>query len=237
MQLVNVNELPFLADDTNSVPENSTTGAYVGPCLMVEDSDHGDVLVYSVVWRSHANLFLVDAATGQLGVRDPVMGFEALSMYTMKVQVKDSGEGRLKAVGTVQIMVTDANEALRYVDTFRRAVEENSAVGKSLGDTLQFDDPEGDSLTARIVYTSTPGMTFVAIPMGSRVAKAVLDHGTHPTYTEGIEVSGGSLWTCADVVINVLSLNEGLSWQPVAFCGREVAVGHGGGLKAGGLGP
>ena len=96
----------FEGGNDREVAENSPAGTAVGAPVTATDDD-GDTLTYSL---SGAAEFVIDPATGQIGVADgAALDYEATLSYTVTVSVSD-GRNNGDATATVTIAVTDVAE-------------------------------------------------------------------------------------------------------------------------------
>jgi hypothetical protein len=107
-----VNDAPVLADQILVVDENSVAGIPVGT-VSVSDPDAGDTHSYTILGGSGAGAFSIDAATGQIVVVDAsALDFETNPIFTLQVQVTDSGAPGLSDTANVTIQLNDLAESV-----------------------------------------------------------------------------------------------------------------------------
>ena len=101
---ININVAPTLWNDSTTLDENAPIGTEVFTLNGV-DSNNGDTLSYTIISWNTANVFSIDA--NKLKVNG-ALDYEALSGYTLVVQVKD--QFWLSATGSYTITLNDIDE-------------------------------------------------------------------------------------------------------------------------------
>lgn len=156
VNLTNVNEPPAFAGGTLSllVAENSLAGKLVGKAA-APDPDAGQTVAYAIVSGNTNGAFSIDG-TGSIRVANPAaIDFESsLTSFTLVVTATDSGTPALSATKTVQITVTNVNEAPVIVPA-TLTLAENSAAGTSVGTIAATDPDPGQTRTFAITGGNT----------------------------------------------------------------------------------
>lgn len=164
--LQDVNEQPLLEPNaTRWVYENASAGAIIGAALSggaagaaIRATDpEGSVLTYSIVSGDATGLFDIGILDGSLRVRaGNSLNFEAAGgqMYTLQVQVEDSGQpgngAKLRDTAPVIIRIGDSNDA-PTIGPQGFLLSENAAALTFVGACRAADEDAGDALSFRIV--------------------------------------------------------------------------------------
>lgn len=148
----NVNDPPVLNAATFTLAENSSNGTVVGT-LTLTDPDAGDSHTFTILSGNTGGAFSVNSATREIQVANTaVVDFETTPVFTLTIQVTDSGGQSSSAVFTIQL--TNINEsgasAVTDSDITADAVAENSAAGTVVGYTAFASDPDA---TDTILYS------------------------------------------------------------------------------------
>jgi VCBS repeat-containing protein len=118
--IADVNEPPiFTSGQVRTVAENSPVYTAVGDPLAATDEDSGQVMYFEIVTapgaQGSAALFGIAApsSSGQLQTTSSSFNYEAQRSFTVTVRVTDSAAGgaALSDTGTVEVLVTDVEEA------------------------------------------------------------------------------------------------------------------------------
>ena len=105
-----VNEIPQIANQSFTLPENSAPGTVAGDVLAT-DPDAGQNLTYAIMLGNTGNAFSINSSTGQLTVNSgPAINFEANHQFNLVVNVTDNGPGNLTSSANVTVFLTDINE-------------------------------------------------------------------------------------------------------------------------------
>jgi hypothetical protein len=111
VSLTNVNELPQIASQSFSVPENSAIGTLVGT-IVATDPDAGQTLTYSILSGNTSNAFAINASTGALTVANTTaLNYEVIPSFALVVNVQDNGTGNLSNQATVTVSLTNVNRS------------------------------------------------------------------------------------------------------------------------------
>ncbi len=181
VQVTDVNEAPAsLALSATKVKENVATGTAVGT-LSARDPE-GRTLTYKLT-DSAGGLFKL---SGNKLVTAKAIDYETLKSDKVTVEVTDAGG--LKTSKTFTISVTDVNEAPTSLSLSATKVNENVAVGTTVG-TLSARDPEGRTLTYKL--TDSAGGLF-KISGNKLVTAKAIDYEKVQKETVNVEVSDGT---------------------------------------------
>ncbi len=213
--ITDVNELPVIANQSFSTPENSVNGTVVGTVIS-SDPDLGanGSLSYAITGGTGSTAFAINAMTGQISVADASqLNFEATPSFALLVTVTDGGTPSLNATATITINLTNVNESPTDVlpNSFSINEQINTTGGRSLG-TLTVSDPDiSDSFT----LTIQPGGDASKFSIGGAGSKelilddGVLDFETKSSYTVTVRVrDAGGLTYDETLVVNVNNLND-----------------------------
>jgi hypothetical protein len=132
-----------------TMEENTTT---VGT-ITANDPD-GDTLSFSLNGGADRDLFTLDATTGTLAFQtapnyEIPTDSNGDNIYEVGVKVEDGNGGT--DIQTIQITVTDGNEAPSKIDLSNNAILENAAIGTSVGYLYSIDPDTTDSHTYTLV--------------------------------------------------------------------------------------
>lgn len=144
LTLQDVNDLPeFTSSNTATVSENETA---IGYTASASDQD-ADPVTFSIVGGADASLFSIDSQTGSLSFGAP-QNFEspndsdANNTYEVQIEASDGQGGT--AIQTVQVTVTDIDEAPVFSENgYSVSLAENSSAAISVSAI----DPEGSGVT------------------------------------------------------------------------------------------
>ncbi|MCG9129491.1 cadherin domain-containing protein [Candidatus Poribacteria bacterium] len=208
INITNVNEKPAFTDTSPTkrlIAENTATNQNIGSAVSATDPDSGDSLTYGLGGTDAAS-FSIDSNSGQLKTRSS-LDHEDDDTYTVIVTVSD--RDNLSASITVNISITDVNEAPSFTDgtSTTRSVAENTASGENIGSVVAATDPEEDSLTYTLGGTDASSFNIVSTS-GQLQTKGALDYETTTSYSVTITVSDDSLTDTITVTINVTDVNE-----------------------------
>jgi len=162
-----------------TISENAANGTVVGKVLL-DGQDPLKTLSYAVTGGNAAGVFTVDAATGEISVADnSPLDYETPRTFTLQVKLSESQS--VSTTQTLNIAVTDVNEAPTAIALDNVTVAEN-APGAAIG-TLTVSDPDaGDS------HSLTVDDARFEVVAGQLRLKAgeSLDHESEPTVTVNV---------------------------------------------------
>jgi VCBS repeat-containing protein len=205
-----LNEQPLIAPQSFNVNENSPNGTVVGT-VAASDPDSGQTLTYAITAGNTGSAFAINPSSGQITVANPI-DYEALSTYSLTVQVTDNGAGNLSQVATVTINVNDANEApVANAATF--SLNENSPNATSVGTVTASDPDSGQTLTFAITAGNTGGAFAINSATGEITVanSAAVNFETTPAFSLTVQVTDNGTPTLngsATVTINLNDVND-----------------------------
>jgi VCBS repeat-containing protein len=202
----NVNEAPFIANQTFSVSENSANGTMVGT-VVASDPDAGDTKSFSITAGNAGGAFNINTSTGVISVANgAALDFEAAAAFSLTVEVADGGG--LSSTATVTVNINNVNEAPFIADQ-SFPVNENSINGTPIG-TVAAGDPDAGSTLSYSITGANPG-GFVIDPVTGALSvgnSAAMNHEASPSFSFMVQVSDGALSASATVTVNVANVNE-----------------------------
>ena len=205
ISVTDVNEAPSFTESSpasRSVPENTSSGMNIGSAFDASDPDSGDSLTYGIGGTDAAS-FSIDSSTGQLKTKD-ALDHETKDAYEVTVFVSD--DDNLSASITVNISVTDVNEAPLFTESSpaSRSIAEETSAGMNIGDPVAATDPDGDSLTYSLSGTNSDAFSIVD-SSGQLQTKDALDYETKNTYTVIVTATddSGETNNSATITVNI----------------------------------
>ncbi len=174
------NRPPEIENQSFVVAEHVEAGAVIGK-VAGSDPEGGD-LVYSLVRNANPNrnpstAVQLDPTTGELTVRDPRdFDFELASQLVLTVRVAEPDPPSLSALATVEINITDANDAPIIAPIANIRTSDSSVQVTVLGVDPDADQDFVANTTFEIVSVRADGIT----PLQQAVfdARLVIDNGT-----------------------------------------------------------
>ena len=167
INITDVNEAPSFTENsptTRSIAENTVTDTNIGSAVSATDPDSGDSLTYGLGGTDAAS-FGIDSDTGQLKTKAS-LDHEDDDAYEVTVIVSD--DDNLSASITVNISITDVNEAPVFTDgaTATRSIAEDATSGTNIGSAVGATDPEGDTLSYTLGGTDASTFSIVSTSEG-----------------------------------------------------------------------
>jgi len=109
--VTDLNEPPVpIAPSSVDLAENSAVDSIVAT-LGVTDPDAGQMHTFAIAAGNDAGAFQIDAATGQITVRDAsLLDYESTTSFVLTISVTDSGAPPLSGTGTLTVVITDVDE-------------------------------------------------------------------------------------------------------------------------------
>ena len=203
INVTDVNEAPEFDPDEDvarTVAENTGPGENIGDPFTATDPDVGATLTY-VLSGTDADSFTIETVSGegQLKTKTGVTyDYETKAIYSVTVGVHDGkdadGDSDTATDATIDVIidVTDVNEAPEFPpnETGTRNVVENTDPNENIGNPVEAEDPENDSLTYTLGGTDAGSFNFVATS-GQLQTKDALDKETKSSYSVTVSVSDG----------------------------------------------
>ncbi|MDN5003916.1 VCBS domain-containing protein [Bradyrhizobium sp. GCM10027634] len=213
-----------IAISNATVAENSPAGTVVGT-LSDTDPDAGDGATFTLT-NDAGGLFAI--ANGALVTTAP-LDFEQAASYQVVVQVADTAGATFSK--TLQIGVTNVNEAPTDVTLSNASVLENAAAGTVVGTLGAIDPDAGDSAT--FTLTDNSGGLF-AISNGNLVTTAPLDFeqaASHQVTVRATDAGGLSY----DKTFTIATINVNEAPTAVLLSNASVAENSAAGTVVGAL--
>ena len=147
VNLQDKNEASPVADDaTFSIEENADAGTVLGT-ITASDADSQQVLSYRIAGGNVGDAFSINAASGEITVRNPgSIDAETIPQFLLLIVVSDSGFPVLSDTSTVTVNVQGVNEAPIAITLDHDVVTEH-VPGASVGLVSVVDFDSGDPHT------------------------------------------------------------------------------------------
>ncbi|MFI4892488.1 MAG: cadherin domain-containing protein, partial [Phycisphaerales bacterium JB058] len=191
-----------------SVAENAEPGTYVGTAT-ASDQDAGDSHSYELVGDAEGR-FTIDPDTGVVTVADGAeLDHESVSSHEITIRVTDAqGETYDE---TLEVSVTDVNEAPTEVAFAGGTVAENSAAGTVVG-TVSVADPDADDAHSYTLVDDADGRFTINAEGQITVAEgADLNYEAENAHQVTVRVTDESGETVEEVIdITVANVMETL---------------------------
>jgi VCBS repeat-containing protein len=120
-----VNDAPVVDAAAFSVPEDAAVGTVVGT-VTFSDPDTGQTHTFAITAGNTGGAFAIGATSGEITVA-AALDFETLAAYSLTVEVTDDGAPALSGSNTVEITVTDVDDAPVAVDDAATVTEDDPA--------------------------------------------------------------------------------------------------------------
>jgi VCBS repeat-containing protein len=235
VSVLDANDAPALTDQTRTVPEIAAAGTAVGSPVTWSDPDTfaSTALAwftptFSIVAGNDRSVFQINSTTGQLSVAaggGALLDFEDSNANRYNVLVRVTDGGGLSAQGTVQVQVTDVNEAPFFTDaSLARSIDENCprstrAAGDNVGSPILANDRDAgqaSTLSFSITGGNALGYFSVVATGASRgqiqvtaTGASALDFETAPRYNLSVTVTdSGALTATSVVAVSLINRNE-----------------------------
>ncbi|MBL7104904.1 MAG: cadherin domain-containing protein [Bacteroidales bacterium] len=212
VNLIDVNEVPNIDDQSFAIDENSPSGQQAGT-IIATDPDNGQTLTYTITAGNTSGAFQIGSTSGVITVANSsALDYETNPVFSLTVEVQDNGQGNLTDQATVTVNLTDVNEVPNIEDQ-SFAIDENTPNGQQAGTIIATDPDNGQTLT----YTITAGNTSGAFQIGSTSGvltvanSSVLDYETNPVFNLTVQVQDnglGNLTDQATITVNLTDVNE-----------------------------
>jgi len=196
-----------LALSRTDVDEGLPAGSAVGT-FSVTDVDADDTHTYSLVPDPDDGDNAAFQIVGNALQTRVVLDHAARSSYTIGVRATDGG--RLYTEAQFTITVNDVNSAPTDISLTAPAVQENAAIGTTVGTLSAVDADSGDAHTFTLVAGAgdSDNASF-AIQDSALVTAAVFDYEARSAYSVRVQASDGHGGTYAKAfAIDVSNVNE-----------------------------
>ncbi|MGB7324456.1 MAG: VCBS domain-containing protein [Rubripirellula sp.] len=219
INLNDVNEFnvttPIDSDATvNSVNENAANGTTVGITALATDADATtNTVTYSLDDNANGR-FAINPTTGVVTVANgSLLDREQATSHDIVVRATSSDLS--SSTDTMTITVNDVNEfattATTDIDGTANAVDENVAIGTTVGITASASDADGTNNAISYTLTNNPnGLFEIDVDSGIVTTAADIDrevHGASQSITVRSTSQDGS-WTESAFTIDIADVNE-----------------------------
>lgn len=215
VQVIDINEPPFLADAAGFVDEHSPVG-FVVHKLDAKDPDLNARLNYSILGGNDNGIFNINASTGEITVADAaLLNFETTETHTLLVRVSD---GSFSDDGVLTITVSDVNEP-PTINAATVVIDENPASGLVVA-MADASDPDAGTV---LQYSITGGNTSSAFAINNFTGEisvadpSMVNFETEPVFLLSVRASDGSLFGESVMTINLRNVNEAPVVQPASL--------------------
>ncbi len=191
----------------SSVEENKAAGTTVGT-FSTTDPDQGDTFTYLLVEGTGDTGNAQFTISGNSLKTAASFNFEAKSSYSIRIRSTDAGGARVAEV--ITITVVNVNETATDIQLSSSSVEENKAVGTTVG-TLSTTDPDaGETFTYTLVSgTGSTDNAQFTISGSSLKSAASFNFEAKSSYSIRIRSTDkGSAFVEEQFTVTVTNLNE-----------------------------
>jgi gliding motility-associated-like protein len=188
LTIVNVNEAPTAIALSNAYfDENNAIGATIGT-LNSTDSDVGDSFTYSLVSGTGSTDNSKFTISGNTLKAAGAFNFEIKSRYSIRIQTSDLAGSSFQKEFT--LIIVNANEAPTAITLGPVTIDENNAIGATIGTLASTDSDAGDSFTYSLVSgTGSTDNNKFTISGNTLKAAEVFDFETKSSYSIRIQTS------------------------------------------------
>jgi VCBS repeat-containing protein len=216
INLTNVNEPPVVPSQTFSVAENTANGTAVGQ-VSFSNPELGQTVRFAIEGGNTNGAFAIDQATGRITVANrAALDFEQIKTFNLQVRATDNGSPAASSVATVTINVLNANEPPVIDDqTFR--INENSAVGTTVGGLVWFDPDAGTFFPTFTIVSGNETGAFAINQTTGRITvanRSALNFETTPTFRLNVRLTDNGTPSLSDTAVITVNLND-VNEEPV----------------------
>jgi hypothetical protein len=203
-----VNEAPSAITLSNSsIAENNTAGATIGT-FSSTDQDSGNTFTYALVSGTGSTDNTIFSISGSTLSTTVSFNFETKSSYSIRVRATD--QGSLSFEQTFTISVTNVNETPTAIQLSSSSMDENNAVGATVGSLSTTDPDAGNTFTYTLVDSggSNDNASFV-ISSSDLKAQIAFNFEEKSSYTVRVRSTDqGGLSHEQTITITVNNVNE-----------------------------
>ncbi len=187
-----------------SIAENQPANSVIGT-FTTADLDANETFTYSIIGGADAAAFTIDGAQLRINV---VPDFEAKPVYT--IQVRSTDKDGLFFDKTIEVAITNVNEAPLDLQLTPPTINENSPVNTVVGIFETVDSDQGDSFTYTLVDGTVPNDNATFTISGNQLLINVSpDFEAKPSYTIRVRTTDASgLSFERDILVSVNDLPE-----------------------------
>jgi hypothetical protein len=216
------NVAPVVTPAAFSLAEHSAAGTVVGTVTFT-DPDPGQTHTFSLTGGNTGGAFALHPSTGQLTVASSAaLNFETTPVFSLLVQVTDSGTPALTGSAVITVTLTDVNEP-PVVAPAAFGIAEHSAVGTPVGTPIGVTDPDAGQTRAFAITAGNTGGAFAIDPSTGQLTvanAAALDFETTPVFSLTVQATDSgtpALSGTATVTVTLTDANEAPVVTPAAF--------------------
>jgi large repetitive protein len=201
-----ISEISDADASADSVDENAAIGSRVGIVALATDGDAADSVTYSLS-ETAGDRFAIDPVTGVITVAG-ALDYETADHYDIEVTATSSDGST--ATRTYTITLNDINEfavsALSDTDGSANAVDENAAIGTSVGITAFASDSDGTDSVSYSLSNNAGGRFAIDQVTGEVTVAGSLDREAAASYQ--IEVTATSTDGSTSTQSYTIALND-----------------------------
>ena len=208
IQDVNDNSPVFQQTVTSLTVAESTAANTLIRTITATDADSGTFgqLTYTIRGSGSEKFRISSRGTVSLAT---TLDYEQRISYVLILTASDGGSPPRTATSELRIAVTNVNDQSPVLNQtmYVLSIAEDQVVNTDIGLVIA-DDPDKLPLRYALASASVPGVFAVQSATGSIVLAASLDFETTQRYTLNVSVSDGAFIAYAQVVVNVLDVND-----------------------------
>ena len=128
INLTNVNDAPFIGNQSFNLREHSLAGTVVGTVQATDEDRPAQTLTFAIIGGDPTGAFVIDPATGAITVTDPgLIDYLTTPTFNLTVQVTDNGVPALSSSATVSVNLLDVQDP--QIPDQTMTIPENTANG------------------------------------------------------------------------------------------------------------
>ncbi|MDX1929431.1 MAG: cadherin domain-containing protein [Pirellulaceae bacterium] len=204
---------PILNDQTFNVSEANVAGNTLAT-LQFSKGYPSQVLTATITAGDPTGLFAVNPSTGVITLNRTELDFETKNSFSLTVTLADSANPNLNDSATIDLVISDANEA-PVVQSISRSLIENSPVGTVIT-TMSATDPDA-GVAGQVVWSIVSGNTGSAFAINANTGEvrvndaSKIDFESNPSFNLTIRATDRGTPTKSgdgNLVVNLLNVNE-----------------------------
>ena len=209
VNITDVNDPPFITEQTFNIDEDSINTAYVGEVVATDEDRPMNILTYDILGGNDNNAFVIHESTGVIRVnKTSFIDFEKQDQYILTVQVDD---GQARRAANITINIRNTNDNPPQAEDLSVTIDENLPDGYAIGHVVA-TDADNDVLNYRIRSDSNPKSVFTFSNANS--GTITVQYGNHLDFEDVneyhliVEISDSYYQTTASVMVTVNNLND-----------------------------
>ena len=226
INLRDLNEAPFVTIDPYFISEDADQDSAIGR-VNAFDPELPDVSPkFEITGGSGANVFSIEESTGVLRVTNPdLLDFEVNPLLKLNVTISDSSTPPLTTTVTIDIALTNANDA-PVITSASFEAREGLLPGASIG-TVSFTESDvGQTHTFRLV-DDQDGLFQIDTTTGVISLVGALDFeasATHEIVVQVVDSGTPAQGSSKTITVRVLDEDEPATLNSVSFAIRENSI-------------